>query len=515
MKKCTLTILLSIVCYAMSATNYYISQSTGSDFGNNGLSQTAPFKNIQRGADLVNAGDTVFVMNGTYTNICAACDVVNINRAGTSAAWIVFMPLVGHTPIISFTGWQGIKFEPNAAYIEVKNFIVSGNNANIKLADALIQPAGCTNPMGSSNPIYNGNGIAADGRKGTTKRPHHLRVVNNTIFDCGGGGVSMIQSDYVTIENNLIYNNSWYTIYGASGISCWQNWNFDTQAGYHFVIRNNRCYGNQLFVKWIGSCTISDGNGIIIDDSRNTQNGSNLGIYTGKTLIANNICYQNGGSGIHTYESDNVDVVNNTAYHNSVSVEIKGEIFANSSKNIRFFNNIIVPLDNEPANDNYMNSNITSDYNCYLTNKPITILGAHDLQTDPKFMNAATFDFQIQATSHCRDAGTATAAPTTDFKGESRPKGVGFDIGAYEFAPIVATLNLDNEKPLKIYPNPANTILTIENAEGKNVEIIDISGKTMLAFFAINHQFPIMINQLKSGIYFVKTGNKIVRFIKE
>jgi parallel beta-helix repeat protein len=513
MKKHILTYCFWAICTAISATNYYISPS-GSDSGNNGLTQTTPFKNIQRGADLVNAGDTVFVMNGTYTNSCAQCNVVYINRAGTAAKWIVFMPLAGHTPLISFNGWQGFAIAPRAAYIEIKNFTVRGNNANITLSAALNQPASCANPSGTVDPIYNGNGIASDGRFDGTNHPHHIRILNNTIYDCGGGGISAIQSDYVTIENNVVYNNSWYTIYGASGISCWQNWNYDNLAGYHFIIRNNRCYGNQLFVPWIGTCTISDGNGIIIDDSRNTQNGSILGVYTGKVLVANNICYQNGGSGIHTYLADNVDIVNNTTYRNSQSTATRGELFANSSGNIRILNNIIVPITNEPANENYMNTNLTSDYNCYFNTSNITVLNSHDLRMDPKLTDPSVFNFQLQSTSPCRDAGTATAAPTTDFNGVSRPQGTGFDMGAYEF-PVASSVVSLTAQSMKVYPNPVKDVLNIENSKDEAITILNALGQVVKTFSKANHLDGLNVAALPKGVYFIKIDNTITQFVKE
>jgi parallel beta-helix repeat protein len=630
MKKNGLTILCVAICTALSATNYYVSQIIGNDYGNNGLTSTTPFKTMQRGADFAYGGDTVFVMNGTYTNACAQCDVVDISHAGTSTAWIVFTPLSGHAPLVSFNGWNGIKMTSTAAYIEIKGFTVVGNNANLTLTQALNQPGGCNNPSGTVDPLYNGNGIAADAYASTGSHQHHLRVVGNTVYNCGGAGINMIQTDYVTIENNDVYNNSWYTLYGSSGISCWQNKNYDSGAGYHFIIRNNRSHGNQLFVPWKdGGCFIYDGNGIIIDDSRNTQNGSTNGIYTGKMLITNNLCYQNGGSGIHTYLSDNVDIINNTSYHNSISVSTMGEIFANSSGNIRILNNIIVPLPNEPANGNYMNTALTSDYNCYFNSSNITVLGAHDLKSDPQFVDEANANFRLKITSPCRDAGTATAAPTTDFVGYPRPQGAGYDLGAYELATIVPVelikfsgytegsscdarnsgkdlrndgmtacrhvlnwttaseigtesfdiqqlmgenafktigtipakgkaatytyiydktlasfettptltayyrlkindtdgktafspiISLQNPFILRgpfVHPNPATDVLFIENAEREDATVVNVLGQVVMSLSKTVIGTPLSIQSLKSGIYFVKTGDKMVRFVKQ
>ncbi|MVM36704.1 hypothetical protein GO730_01895 [Spirosoma sp. HMF3257] len=80
---------------------------------------------------------------------------------------------------------------------------------------------------------------------GGNVRPHHIALTNNTAHDCGGAGISAIESDYVTVENNTVYNNSWYTIFGTSGISFLNSWNYDTNADTpKMIIRNNICYGN-------------------------------------------------------------------------------------------------------------------------------------------------------------------------------------------------------------------------------------------------------------------------------
>ena len=79
------------------------------------------------------------------------------------------------------------------------------------------------------------------------------------------------------------------------------------------------------------------------------------------------------------------------------------------------------------------------------------------------------------------------------------------------------TISLENNKLIKqltIYPNPVNDVLFIENSAGKNVEIINVLGQIVLSFSPTNKQFPITINELKSGVYFIKTADEMVRFIK-
>jgi hypothetical protein len=52
---------------------------------------------------------------------------------------------------------------------------------------------------------------------------------------------------------------------------------------------------------------------------------------------------------------------------------------------------------------------------------------------DPLFVASSTGDYLLAKGSACIDSGTSTDAPATDIKGNSRPRGQGFDMGACEY----------------------------------------------------------------------------------
>jgi hypothetical protein len=56
----------------------------------------------------------------------------------------------------------------------------------------------------------------------------------------------------------------------------------------------------------------------------------------------------------------------------------------------------------------------------------------NNLITDPRFVNPAAFDFNIQTGSPAINAGVTLSQIQTDFKGTPRPQGGAYDIGAYE-----------------------------------------------------------------------------------
>lgn len=423
-----------------------------------------PYKTIQQAAEVVLPGDQVLVKNGTYVG--SSGDVVTIRRTGKASHWITFKNYPGHSPLLQFSGWQGFKIDPGPAYIRIEGFRVQGNNRNVNTTQALAQPGACEgpDPNGTPEARFNGNGISVDGRYGGQTHPHHIEIRNNTVFECGGLGIGAIEADYVTIEKNNCFNNSWYTVYGTSGISLFHPWNFDNGGGYRNKIRGNKCYGNILFVQWNAQCRITDGNGIILDDFKNTQSSSTIQgqVYTGRTLVSNNVVFHNGGSGIHSFKSVKVDIVNNTAYFNSRSAETTGEIYAQNSDDVKIFNNVIyvgkyggvdqqANFDETGLPANRKNVNVQYDYNLYFNTTKIAVSGPNDLtNADPLFERPSTdlalADFRLKKASPAVNSGSSASGryDAVDFLGISRPQGSGVDRGAYEFQFDTRTLEAED-----------------------------------------------------------------------
>ncbi len=74
----------------------------------------------------------------------------------------------------------------------------------------------------------------------------------------------------------------------------------------------------------------------------------------------------------------------------------------------------------------------------------------------------------------------------------------------------------ENDSP-KVYPNPVTNILMIENALGKDVEIINLAGKTMFNEAKLNTK-EIDVSNIENGIYFIKINDvdtqHTLKFIK-
>jgi hypothetical protein len=92
--------------------------------------------------------------------------------------------------------------------------------------------------------------------------------------------------------------------------------------------------------------------------------------------------------------------------------------------------------------------------------------------------------------------------------------------GKTAFSKIISLENGKILRGVKVYPNPATDELTIENADGEAIEIVNVLGQVVLSISDptssrfVTSTTLIDIHLLKTGIYFVKTAGEVVRFVK-
>ena len=512
-------LLIFLVCVSLKSygTNYYVSASGNNS--NDGKTTALAFLTIQKASDLTVAGDTVFVMTGVYNSTSGP--ILNVTRSGAANGYITYKALKGNTPRITASGnvWNAIII--NGSYIVFEGFELIGNNSNITYQDALKsyndQASGASGP----NASFNTNGISIGGPNTESKLPHHVTIRGCKVHDFPGGGISSIQADYTTIENNLVYNNGWYMVYGGSGISILTPINWDKTTGYKNIIRNNICNTNKTTIPWISQKKLSDGNGIIIDVNQqgyNEQSSStpSPNAYTGRTLVENNVSVNNGGSGIHTFKADHVDILNNTAYNNGTVVGYP-DIFTNACQDVNIINNIMYARTGGDCNSKPQNATEIYSHNIYFNGK-VGFQGTSDVIADPEFVNPSIdlllANFQLKKTSPAIDQGNNTAGffSQKDILGIARPQGTKPDRGAYEFsnAPvnvITSIASLPVIEKATLYPNPAKETLTIRlpdsHVVNSSLEILNCSGVS-LKKQALNQQSnEVNIETFSEGLYIV------------
>ncbi|MCU0791042.1 MAG: right-handed parallel beta-helix repeat-containing protein, partial [Nitratireductor sp.] len=291
----------------------------------------------------------------------------------------------------------------------------------------------------------------------------HITVRNNVCHDCAGSGISLAYGDFYLIEGNVCFNNASTNEYQGSGISIYAPRAVEGPPGIRNTVRGNICHDN-MAIRLPGDVPHSDGNGIIIDDLRNSQSGHPAGTYRFYTLVENNLAYRNGGKGVHVFLSENVAVRNNTCCYNNRDPKNpatwRGELSNVDSSNVVWVNNIAVadPAANRAnaaildASAKFRNigvswiSNLTYDGragNRSIIKDPAApkLDGRGNLLgVDPQFLgasaDAARPDFRLQAGSPAINSGTAEfGVPNVDLSGGPRIHGKRPDIGAFEFKP--------------------------------------------------------------------------------
>ncbi len=438
----------------LSAQVWHVSGS-GDDSGD-GKSPKTAFRTLQKAAGLVKPGDQVLIGNGVYTDSGTGngSAVLLVEASGRPDAWITWKAYPGTRPEIRPRGWSGILV--TGSYHVFEGLSVIGANDSLTLLDALADAK-----KERATPVYNTNGIFVEGRrKKPEEKPHHVIIRNCVIGKCGGGGIALIETDYITVEDCKVFNNAWYMRYAGSGITTLNNWAFDDAPGYHIIIQRNFVWNNKSLVPWERTGKLSDGNGILLDVTDLARGGATnpnadsvvkpaltqtaaaatvnarpkRPEWKGRALIANNVSTYNGGSGIHVFRTKYVDIINNTTYFNGSVVGYQ-ELFPNASEDVVILNNIIVPRPGGKVTSNNRNTNIKWDYNLYPTDQKV-FKGANDIVADPMFLKIESDptkgDFRLAKGSPAINSGSSELTQLKDIKANARPKGSGGDRGAFE-----------------------------------------------------------------------------------
>jgi hypothetical protein len=413
-------------------TTYYVSGS-GSD-RRSGLSVSRAFRTLQHAADLTKPGDTVVAMDGRYTSP-PATTVLNITTSGTRTKWITYRAYPGQTPTIRLRdNWGGIGVD-GAAYIVVDGFTVVGNARSVTLAEARAQKSNLDNRRTTANGI----GVATS-YADPSRHAHHVTIRNNTVSHCPGGGIYANNADYLRIVDNVAHHNAFWSPYANSGISVYQNWNSDRRTATKVWIRRNVSYANRNRIPFYFSDVdnpaarvITDGNGIIVDDGRNTQSfGGVPGTpYTGRTLVENNVVHDNGGRGVNVFSTDHVDVRFNTSFRNARSRSITSELSVGDARDVRVLNNIIDARPDRLATLRFNTRRVVFGRNLFFGGTDSPPRGLGNRVGRPRFVSASSANFRLRRGSPAIDAARGTS-PGVDVEGTPRPRGRYPDIGAFE-----------------------------------------------------------------------------------
>ena len=417
----TLLVLTSVSIFAQSAlaTTYYVSTS-GNDANSGTIS--LPWRTIQHAANVVKAGDTVYVRAGVYN------EVISIPVSGSaSAGYITFSSYPGELATVDGTGlaipggqWGLITIE-NESYIIVKGFeirnyttsskkdvpiglYVLGAGSNIQILNNHIHniattATGCAaNAFGltvygnqapaSINYLTIGGNEIDHTTTGCSEtlsvdgNVENFSITNNLVHDDNNIGIGAIgyegvaptgsmcgselcdRARYGEINGNTVYNitSNSNPAYGAGSNN--HSYGADgiyVDGGTQIIIERNLVYNTDIGIEMASENPGNQTPGLEKSDYITTRNNV---IYN-----SNSVGITIGGYNSNKGGTDHCSIVNNTLYENDTAKTGEGEfqIQYYATNNI-FENNILYASSQAIFLYSYTTSETdpaTLDYNLY------------------------------------------------------------------------------------------------------------------------------------------------------
>jgi hypothetical protein len=395
--------------------------------------------------------------------------------------------------------------------------------------------------------------------------------INKTKY---GGAIYTNFFSKLIISNSKFYKN--YAIRGGAIYFMYSNGNIinnkfiqnyasDAGAIYINSVSSSLIYKN-IFIDNHGGLPYDFGDGHIVDDnvSAIVINGQAQDIIINKVKVISNEFYNHGSYNGILYENSFHTVVENNIFCNNkelvlvCGVSISKSIFSNNTfvnndsrymmtilmnTTATFKNNIIINdlAGSEVADLIYCeNSSLSEDYSNiqynYIQYGDIYNIEGHDniMGNVPQFINPSPslgyddnwqdYDWRLQNTSPCVNAGTIDTSgldlPEEDAFGNPRIYGGRIDIGAYENQSEVWNniFDLENSAKITFYPNPVGNSLQLtinsEQLLKEELQIFDINGKLVKQLTVTSLQFTVKVEDLETGVYYLRIGELSKEFIK-
>jgi hypothetical protein len=158
---------------------------------------------------------------------------------------------------------------------------------------------------------YGGNGITF---WASAPESNNVLVEDTVVSKCPGSGIRANKVDDVTIQNNLVFDNCWWTFSASSGVVFAEALGTGTNK-----IAGNVVYGNRNFMPFFyedlsnlegsheandgystyNASYIIDGSGVYITRNQN---------YQGTMVLTDNVAFDNGINGLVVHKTNNAEV---------------------------------------------------------------------------------------------------------------------------------------------------------------------------------------------------------------
>jgi parallel beta helix pectate lyase-like protein/pectate lyase-like protein len=355
------------------AVRYYVDPK-GLD--SNPGTRVAPFKTIQRAADVAGPGDTVVVKPGRYTG---PDRIVSVSRGGASGDWLTFMS--ERTGEAVLDGRNGLSLEawyfgPQVGYVRVEGFEIHG-----------LQEHGFDTYGGGVHDLL----IARN----------HVHHIGRNCTDTSNGrtGASLGEGTSRVIFDGNVWHDIGRYAPGESGCNPANQYYQNHDHGIYVADADEISIRNNVFYNFARGWAVH----------RYFSRGSQS---NGLTIVNNTF------AGANPYREGQIILATPTA-----GLRIENNIFYSPKEAALYFENLKFP--GASVRNNLTYRGITK-----LGRPKGVTFGGNWENTDPRIVGGT--DFRLRSDSPAIDAGLPHPEVTHDADGVPRPRGAGYDIGAYE-----------------------------------------------------------------------------------
>jgi hypothetical protein len=408
----------------LPAATYYVDQSNPAASDSNPGTAGLPWLTIGRAANTLQAGDTVIVKPGTYP------ERVVPQNSGAPGAAITFRAEPSRS--VTMYGFDTV----NASYLRIQGFNITTIDAlsgwtegygvfvrsdHVEVLDNYFYDLKTTAIQGywhdpypqdahiAGNKIYHSQmGIGITGSDWLVEDNEVERLFN---YGGGDSDYSRFFGDDHVIRHNYFHGTDFSEI-GSAHVDCFQTFDNNGESGHNILFDGNTC---------------ADFHQGLMGEAIYYHDISHL-------TFRNNVFMHGGAWGLCINDLSDITVVNNTfsdiQYH---GIGMSGS----QAKNLVVENNIFYN-----TGTSYWfpdGSGSWGDHNLVYQSQDPPVAGAHDLiGVDPRFVDAAKEDFHLLPGSPAIDAGASLGEVASDHDGAARPYAGGWDIGAFEFRPLLS-----------------------------------------------------------------------------
>ena len=355
--------------------SYYV--ATNGNDGNPGTESQA-FRSINKGVSVLGPGDTLYVKSGTY--------VESLDSFPSGTSWanpVTLKAYPGDVVTIKPNSGQKVIRFAGSQYIIVDGFILDGANVDEEVVRI-------------------------------TSGAHHIRIQNSEIKGAPNQGILVVNYGSIDSDFNEFIN-----------LDVHDNGTTDLDHGLYIETSNNLIDRSSIHH--------NAGWGVHIYSVSNSEVNNNI--------VSNNVIYDNArvgdrGSGILLSSGSGNLAYNNLVWGNKygISIAFNGVSDSEVYNNVVYANNGYgISIDVDSADAIIRNNIVYGNAWGEISDAGSGTVQDHNLVgTDPQFANASAHDFRLRTSSPAIDTGIALSAVPYDRDGVSRPRGAGFDIGAYE-----------------------------------------------------------------------------------